>query len=579
MKKKFIVLISVIVAFIMSLSLVACGGNDRGGNAVAPSAGAVKSAMSDFLQVDGFAGKVGLEVSTKNTQPIKYEFGIEKRDEVIELAVDFSNMFPSESGIEMPFDPIKAYIDLKGGYFGMSPIMGFGGNQMSQLFPSGLFDYISGALGGIDISADDITLPEFKFNASTGEIYYNIALSEYANKVLLPLYDAYEMNKSIIDLAEDYSLAFSDDKVSVKSYYELLKTNIGTIESYTVDSFLGMLEDVSPQAVAVIREQIDNNFTVEQKAAIGSRTIGQMMVGLSKYLTSFGIASAQADDSASGSVSTYPIASLKDIVDGAIDAILFSEIDSETYEKDLQDAMTLVDTALKMRVNQVLPNLLPSTYVGMLNFLIDNEITFDKLDFVIAAKIDAGGKVRSISASANIKHSYTAAQNAANIPELFADNDYSFKMRLNIDRYLTNPTPFDLSAYTITSDASDLWAVVGGDLSGGLQMNIKPNSSVSIASVAVYKIDPTGDRMELSANDVEYDQTIGKLTIRGTALSTFFNANPDCELRVELRVGGATGNDIAVHIIDISKNPSALVKAFAGKTIDIDNLFPFVIFA
>ena len=135
-------MLSVITAFIMSFTLVGCGGNDPngeeqpGGQTKPVTAAAVASADSELYGAEGFSGNVGFEFSTSGgANDMAFNGSLLKR------------------GSKLKFDTAGAsatsYIyDTATGYGYKSTPDGYVYNQIA---PAGLFGYAEYLMGSIQL--------------------------------------------------------------------------------------------------------------------------------------------------------------------------------------------------------------------------------------------------------------------------------------------------------------------------------------------------------------------------------------------------------------------------------------------
>ena len=226
MKKKFLSIVSLLVALVMSLALAAChGGVPSTGNPDNPdnpdnppsaasglTVGKVVGAMEELVDLEnGYKATVSFNASTKkNGDGTKGGGSFEKRGSKFKTVV-------SENGTD-----VDVIVDIASGFV----YNGVDGKYAveAQAVPAGLAEYVKNAFAanGSDENAVIANEDGVAFDEATKTLTVDVDLKDEVNAVLTPLIDAYKNNSSAKKLVNDY-IALYDEALDIDS---LLDTGI-----------------------------------------------------------------------------------------------------------------------------------------------------------------------------------------------------------------------------------------------------------------------------------------------------------------------------------------------------------------
>lgn len=495
MRKKLLCMLSVITAFIMSFTLVGCGGNDPngeeqpGGQTKPVTAAAVASAVSELYGAEGFSGNVGFEFSTSGgANDMAFNGSLLKR------------------GSKLKFDTAGAsatsYIyDTATGYGYKSTPDGY---VYSQIAPAGLFGYAEYLMGSIQLP-EELENVEFTYDKTSGASVFTFDAADSVNAVLEPLYSAYEFGKPISKLLDAYFEIFTDGAFTFTDLKNVMEVTVAGYKDMPISAVLPVLGTALGIEIDIdtIFEKLGITLTPEQKQAVGERKIGEMIAGVYEYLKAFTV---QPDipsetNAVSDEGSDLPVGDgMQTILDGLFNALFFDEVDPSAVDKDLSEIKMLIDTALSVKVN-VLVDKYVSVFAPELYTMIRNGVTFEKLKAGMAVKLDVSGKLSEIELVGAVKHTYNGE--TVNGFTLLADNDYVMTAELSGVAY-SAPDEFDMQFKPNAGIDGELAVFVYGGIESDISVYAEHGGNeLSVTGVLTYFVaDGNFDEIENNGDAV-----------------------------------------------------------------------------
>ena len=272
MKKKFLSIVSLLVALVMSLTLAAChGGVPSPGNPDNPdnpdnppsaasglTVGKVVGAMEELVDLEnGYKATVSFNASTK-----KNGDGTKGRGSKFKTVV-------SENGTD-----VDVIVDIASGFV----YNGVDGKYAvdAQAVPAGLAEYVKNAFAanGSDENAAIADEDGVAFDEATKTLTVDVDLKDEVNAVLTPLIDAYKNNSSAKKLVNDY-IALYDEALDIDS---LLDTGIELLVGIK-DTTIGALLTQANVSLEDILAQAGAELDAQTLAVIKNRKVGDAIMG------------------------------------------------------------------------------------------------------------------------------------------------------------------------------------------------------------------------------------------------------------------------------------------------------------
>lgn len=436
MKRKFLAIVSLLIAIVMSFALIACneapnnpGTPDNPDNPDKPdkpsvttglTVGKISDAVDTLIDLEnGYKATVKLNATSASaTETAKGELSLEKRGSKIKTTV-----VEGDKNIDV-------YIDLASGYVYNTNLSGKLTTD-GQMIPAGFVEYVGKAFGDIGVDKSTVIKNEngVSFDETTKTFTVKVDLKDEVNTIITPLIDAYKNNSTAKKLVNDY-IALYDETLDIDG---LLNTGIEFIDGVkdmTIGAVLTQaqisLEDILAQAGA----EIDKDTL----AMINNRKIGDALTGAIDYVET----------------------NMESIMAGTFDpneliaAVLTSKVDNSTLKTKLNEYKGLLiellnNTKIKDTVDKLANDpdtgLVSNPVFATVYTILTDEIKVDKLAAELSVVFDADYRITKIAGKADFAHTYKGTGMTTG---LFSDNAYHADFELSITEYTATATAWTL---------------------------------------------------------------------------------------------------------------------------------------
>ncbi len=426
MKKKFLSIVSLLVALVMSLALAACHGGvpptDNPDNPDNPpvnpppatsglTVGKVVGAMEELVDLEnGYKATVSFNASTKkNSDRTKGGGSFEKRGSKFKTVIN-------EDGTD-----VDVIVDIASGFV----YNGVDGKYAvdAQAVPAGLAEYVKNAFAadGSDENAAIANEDGVAFDEATKTLTVDVDLKDEVNAVLTPLIDAYKNNSSAKKLVNDY-IALYDEALDIDS---LLDTGIELLVGIK-DTTIGALLTQANVSLEDILAQAGAELDAQTLAAIKNRKVGDAIMGALDFIE------ANMQDIAAGNFDPAEL----------MQAVLVAPVDNSGLKNKLTQYKDMLLQMLDGYKMKDLIDMLADDVEGMglinnplfagVYCMLTEEIKATKLAAQLTVTFDDDYRITKLAGKADFAHTYTGAEITTG---LFADNDYHADFELVVSEY------------------------------------------------------------------------------------------------------------------------------------------------
>lgn len=435
MKKKLITILSLVLAFVLCFTLVACGGDESSKKPGKPSGGgkpegedppASESTVSitlnqaldvidNVLSVHGFTGEASYTLSTKNTEALTESAMLDKRGNKLKITVGTD----------------EHIVDMATGYVYRS---GENGYTYDQAINANVVGYIQYVISNLDETVGENNVSAV-YDEKAKTLTFAVDKSESVNKYLAPIQKAYKNNKKIGALLDDYcKLLFGKN---FDSMYKSFEKYVGNSKN-TVGTLLDALKAQGLDVEAIL-EMTGYGLPADQMNHIKARPLNQVVAGAFNYLMNnigglMPTAEEDEDDI------DYEYGGMQSFGLGLLNAMLFEEV----TEKDVKTAMdgiggllTFVKTFdVKNAVDLALAK---NDKTAEMYTVIKNGVQLDAASVTVTITVDEDKKVKGVKVDCFAAHTYNGKFEGG---MLLSDNDYRATAELVIDEYKTSTEDF-----------------------------------------------------------------------------------------------------------------------------------------
>jgi len=436
MKKKFLLIISLLVAFVMSFALIACdntsGTKKPGDNPVLPPdvptvQTQLEKAVTDIGEIVSKDGKI--EITAKfgsktgaKTSIDDYAITVSKKGEWIKI--DYVEG-TGDDAYETSF--VVNYVT--GYYYGTyyDPQAKKDVNAYEQVLPANTIDFMLDYIKSVlDESETEVDLTEV-YNLFTLDTNNNVKLAidakDDVNDLLAPLADNYKSG-TLEDVINAYLQNFTGDQtITVETVLDTVIAVVKENKDTTVGALMEMLKTQYGVSVEDMLKENGIEIPAESLAAIKARKVGEVVCGIVDYFES---AEDKMPDQpvvqqSSGDQGGSSEAGMEEFIMEILNAAFFAKTDTATLDADLAGLKVLALGALEMPAQEVV-DMLAADYVELYT-IITEKVKFEKLNAEFAVEFDKDNKLSKMTVDFAMSHNYAGAAN-----EMFAllnANDYT----------------------------------------------------------------------------------------------------------------------------------------------------------
>lgn len=475
MKKRLVTILSLIMAFVLCFSLVACGG-DNGGtkgngsdkkdppqsdNTLSISVNDAIDAIGGVINAKGFTGTASYTLSTKNTQKLTESVTLDKRGSKLKMA---------SNNDEMIVDFQTGYVYYKhGDYY-----------SYSNKFYANAFDYAQYLLDSLKQEGGAQKI-DVVYDKQTRTITFAAEKSDAINKYVEPLQNAYKKDKSIGDVLNDYcklltGKTFDAMYSSIENYVKDPKNTVGTL--------LDLLKEKGLDVEAML-EMFGVELDAQLMAAVKARPLNKLVVGAYNYImlhlgdliTLDGNDDDDNSSSESGGMESFGM--------GLLDAMLNAEVSDEEITAGLLGMSGLVTAVKEFKAKTMIDAALAGNQqTADLYTIVKDGVKLTNATVTLAITEDDNKAITGVKLDSYLAHNY---KGEAAEGSLLADNDYRASAEIVIDEYKTSTEDFvitgDPAMEYKTSIISLVYEVTDKDVSVYLEAG---NQTVNMTNYRLY---------------------------------------------------------------------------------------------
>ncbi|MDE5562204.1 MAG: hypothetical protein K2J01_01500 [Clostridiales bacterium] len=474
MKKRLVAIFSLIIAFVLCFTLVACGGNNGGDNGkeqgkqdppqadntVSISVNDALDAVNGVLNAKGFTGTASYMLSTKNTRALTGSINLDKRGTKLKMA---------SKGEEMIVDLQTGYVYYKhGNYY-----------SYSNEFYANAFDYAQYLLASLKQEGG-----AKKINAVYDEqaktVTFAVEKADSVNKYLEPLQNAYKKDKSIGDLLNDYCMLLFDK--SFDAMYGMVENYVKNPKN-TVGTLLNALKEKGVDVEAILAS-FGYTLPNDVMTAIKARPLNKLVVGAYNFIMQ-NLGDLMTLDEDDDDISSAEGGGMESLGMGLLDAMLNAEVSAEEIAAGLQEISGMVATVKNtFTVKSIVEMLKTNAKTADLYTVVKDGVKLTNATMTLTLTIGDYKMITGVKLDNYFAHNYkgTAAEGS-----ILADNDYRATAEIVIDEYKTSTEDFviacDPAMEYKTSIISLVYEVTDKDVSVYFEAG---NQTVNMTNYSLY---------------------------------------------------------------------------------------------
>lgn len=568
MKKRLRVIVTAVLAVVMSLALFACGEPDKHKNKPDKATVVQKAALSldEYFGATTKSGRLGYKFDTKNTEPFGEFIDFETSDgrvfyELGENDAKVKSMFDVATGLK--------YVETKDGWM-----------YDKFLYPQGTIEYAVAVMnasaddGAQDADADSSSAPELDldnivYNSSKNTLSASFDFSERVNRALYPIQEVYESEGSVIDLMDEYLSEYYPEitaavpmlKLTVKppltvnKISTLLKATLALAKDRTLVEFVTNSSD-GVTAADYEAFLVKCGFAGEALADAKARTVGEAIEGALAYINAKIDVQAIAGGDFSGVtelVKTFvsgneqqKAAALAEIVQ----YVFVRDVDVTNFDKDVATLFdTVYDLLDAVKVKPLIDKLdtvaLPgmstqiAAIVGMgapvVKEAIVSRTTFTALGGEVTFKLYPNYSVSEVNAKFIASHDYDGE---ASLPVL-SDNDYTAEFTFIPSGTSNDPLPeislarFDGKTEVSFPAMSAAVMNLGDESDAVVYLETRMFDSVEVVGITAAIVDENDERELVDGAVVRFDAQTSSLVFDCNGVQTVIAAKTMQGVRVK----------------------------------------------
>lgn len=430
MKKRLITILSLVMAFVLCFSLVACGG-DKGGNGggtdkkdppqsdntVSISVNDALDAVNGVLTAQGFTGTASYSLSTKNTEKLTESVTLDKRGTKLKLT----------AGEE------ETIVDYQTGYVYFN---GQNGYTYNHVFYANAFDYAQYLIASLKKQVPADQKIEARYDAETKTITFTVEKADSVNKYVAPLQNAYKKDKTVGDLLNEYcKLLFGKTFDAMYSSFEKYVKN----PKNTVGTLLAELK-ANGLDVEALLEMFGYTLPEQQMTAIKARPLYKVVAGAYNFIMQNFGSLIPLDEDSDDDISDVEGGGMESFGMGLLNAMLYAEVSDNDIAAGLQGLSGMVTTVKNtFTVKSIVEMLKTNAKTADLYTVIKEGVKLTNANITFTLTVDDNKVIKGVNVDCYAAHNYNgeAAEGS-----FLADNDYRATAELVIDEYKTSTEDF-----------------------------------------------------------------------------------------------------------------------------------------
>lgn len=518
MKKKFSVIVTLLLAFILCFALVACKKDDDNNNnndnppednrTVATALTALESNLDKIVKAHGFTVKIETNTATKNTSAVTAKITAEKRGNQIRL---------SKEGEEDD----DVIIDLTSGYIYLGDVDGF---MYRQIMPSGYVDGLKAYMAQAETPETPDLSQLFVFDAETSTLSLKVDFKDEINSVLAFMQTAYADGLSLKDVLDEVIKVATDERFDLESGIDFIITAGVAGKDNSVEDLMKMLETASEGALNFdeLLAELDPQ-TVEM---IKAMEVGQFLEGVVAIVNNVLPAIME------GPVNSEAL--LQEIMGYLFPA---EPYDTTELQADLEGAFTVITTMLDAFKVDALVDMIgeknPEVKAAFTQGFAVTECKA-QLDFVF----DEDDNLAAVNGSYSFSHNYTVEQEIESrevsesegnddddsdtpVYVVLGDNDYTASFTLTVSNIVDTSTPWTVDEFypNMPLDTSARIVVIPqtGDVKFLMETGSTEFDEIQYVVDYCYNVDENAyhyTSYEIEEGDIVYDASAKTYTVK-----------------------------------------------------------------
>lgn len=511
MKRKFSVLIALILALVMSFALIACGNGNGDPNTPSKPERQLFTMQKAADAINALAGAEAVkgtvkvrtgDASAKTATAMPFE----KRQNRVRVTLPEISGMEALAGTEMLFD-----LDSGNTYM---PISEKSDEYiyLMQITPQGYFDYIENASGLNDVEIEasaDALENMFQYDYDANRMTLELDAAQMVNALIAPMQEVYADGGSVEDLIDAYlAMIMPDGTLTLSSILDTAESLIAMLqtEEVTFDDAVTAIDAIlqGSGVEASLREIIAASEFAADYEQIKDRKIADAIQGLLDLIAEYAqTVTDDAEQTPDGTIS---------IVEQLYYYMFEKEVDTTNLMTEIEQYKNLILSLARSTGFDELINRIDDTddeFAATFKTLVAESVKFDAIKANVSIAFDDRYNIKSLALDADIRYS---AENGATLPLL--PNAVSFGVELDVTWYSATTKPFNIEYMQgITAELLPdlaMAVVCGEDASARYAVTYETcGATVSFGEINAYYIDESGEQpvivdIEL-ANAVEYD--------------------------------------------------------------------------
>ena len=539
MNKKFLSVISILVAMLMCFALVTCNkqeptpdpdpdqkpGETPTDTNVLPADKTI-AAIESLLSTYGYtvAGKVTLSSDLAEEDDVT-EFKLEKKG-------DFIKIFASDE------DGSDSYTNLATGYTYYE--VEDGKYAFDQFLPAGYANYLKEAVKTLlpTSSTDKEKVAKalqdaIKYDSETKTGTYTLSLKDVANAVLTPVQEAYadEEGVSVKELVDTYlGLVTSDENYkTVDALLDTLIEKYDDVKDVTIGDIIGKLDEKLGLSVKDLVSKFAP-LAPEDWEQIEDATVGYVCVALLDFIETKLPATqdetAGGEDNQGGSEGGM----MEMIVGTVMEAFQYMMGRTDITDEELAavperlDAYkdVIVEKLDGVTVKQLVDNF-SATLPADILLVIKEGVQVTNLDCEVKFTFDDNYKLSKVTLDALFAHDYEAEENDG--ASFLANNNYGFKLDVSFSDYASTGTGYNLEvAAREYNPGTVTYAVVAARGTVSTVTFYLEEAAGATVDVENIEFSYKGEELEVADGTVTYDAATKTFSIQAAPFASVITA-------------------------------------------------------